>query len=247
MSDTHSDITTPIDGVRRGAFLIGGALATIVSGIFVQAVVQPASTVPDDRWTYPWSSNAQIPVSIVYAAFHLLVIIGLFEVRRAAVTGPHRSGRIGMDLAIVGTALLLVGELASIPIRHANLDDTSAVIVGILFAFGVGVSAIGFLMAGIATVRSGRWHDWRRWTLLATGVWLVALVALSMTKALPTGVADTMASASSPPESPSTPTRRRNPSGSISWWRELRAAVNCTAAESLASNGDRSDYPRRVG
>ena len=189
MRDTDSDTTTS-DRVRRGAaFLIAGALATIVSGILVQAVIQPVSSVPDHQWTYPWSSTAQIPVSILYAAFHLLVIIGLVEVRRAAVTGPHRSGRVGMDLAIAGTALLLVGELASIPIRNANLDDTSAVIVGVVFALAVGVSAIGFLMAGIASARAGRWHDWRRWTLLATGGWLVVLLGISMTKALPTGVA----------------------------------------------------------
>ena len=130
-----------------------------------------------------------IPVSVVYDVFHLLVIIGLVGVRRRGVTGPSRPGRIGMDRTIVGTGLLLVGELASIQIRHANDEDASAGIVGALFALATVVSAVGFLDAGAATLRAGRWHDWRRWTLLATGVWVVALAGIAMTKALPSGVA----------------------------------------------------------
>ena len=45
-----------------------GAAATAFSGIVVQAAIQPATNVPDDRWSYPWSSAALVPVSLVYIA-----------------------------------------------------------------------------------------------------------------------------------------------------------------------------------
>ena len=77
-------------------------------------------------------------------------------------------------------ALLLVGELASIPIRNAEINDTSAGIVG-GGVFGVAgiLSTIGFLVLGWATLRADVWHDWRRFTPLATGIWLVAMTPWS--------------------------------------------------------------------
>jgi len=78
-------------------------------------------------------------------------------------------------LAVAGTALLVVGELASIPIRDAKVDDTSAAIVGTVFGLASIALMVGFLVAGWATLRAGRWHGWRRFTPLATGLWLVVL------------------------------------------------------------------------
>jgi hypothetical protein len=47
----------------------------------------------------------------------------------------------------------------------------------------------GFIAAAIATIRAGAWADWRRLTPLAVGIWMAALLALALTKALPTGIA----------------------------------------------------------
>ena len=186
----HDGRADAADRNRRAALaLVSGAAATIVSGVVVQAVVMPTSDVADDRWSYPWSGMALVPVSVLYVAFHVLVIVGLLGVRRREPTGPSRWGRLGTDGAIIGTALLAVGELASILVRHAATDDASAMTVGAVFGLGTVVSAIGFLLAGVATARAGRWQDWRRWPLLGTGAWLLVLTGLAATKALPTGVA----------------------------------------------------------
>ena len=109
----------------RMAGLVGAA-ATAFSGIVVQAAIQPATNVPDDRWSYPWSSAALVPVSLVYIALHVLVILGLLGFARSGVTGTGRAARLGPALAIAGTAVLAAGELLSIPIRHAYTTDTSA-------------------------------------------------------------------------------------------------------------------------
>ena len=43
-------------------------------------------------WSYPWSSAALVPVSLVYAVFHVLVSVGLLGFARsgAAGDGPRR-------------------------------------------------------------------------------------------------------------------------------------------------------------
>ena len=50
------------------------------------------------------------------------------------------------------------------------------------------ISAIGFLVAGVATVRAARWNGWRRYAPLATGVWMVAMLPLMATPALAAAV-----------------------------------------------------------
>lgn len=169
------------------AAITGGA-ATAISGLLVQAVVQPASTVPTTRWSYPWSADAFVTVSVVYAVFHLLVLVGVLGFARSRLAGTSRTARTGTALAVAGTATLFVAELASIPIRHQYVDDTGATIVGVVFGLGTLLSGIGFLLAGIATLRSGGWDGWRRYVPLVTGVWATALVGIATTTALAAGV-----------------------------------------------------------
>lgn len=182
--------TSTIEATRKlaAAGIVGAGLSAI-SGAVVQLAVQPSTSVSDQMWSYPWSSGAFVPVSIAYAALHVLVIAGLVGVRRSGMAGSTRAAAAGASTAIAGTALLLAGEVASLPIRHDRTDDTGAMVVGAIFGLGVVVSAVGFLILGRESLRSGRWHDWRRFTPLATGLWTTALVGISLTHALAAGVA----------------------------------------------------------
>ena len=172
-----------------GISCIVGATATTLGGIVVQGIVQPGTTVSDQRWSYPWSSGALVPVSILWASLHVLVFVGVLGFARSGVAGHSRSARLGAALALLGTALLFVGELASILIRDQRTDDTGAVIVGGIFALAILLTAAGFLAAGVASVRARLWQSWRRFTPLTAGIVAVALLGLNVTKALPTGVA----------------------------------------------------------
>jgi hypothetical protein len=181
---------TDVAFVRRAAItLIVGATASAIGGIVVQAVVQPRTTVSDEMWSYPWSSGALVPISVLWASLHALVFAGLIGFVRSGLAGTSRGARVGAILALVGTALLFVGELASIPIRHEHADDAGATIVGAIFGVAVLLSAVGLLAAGVATLRTGLWRGWRRFTPLTAGVWTTALIGLGSTKALPAGVA----------------------------------------------------------
>jgi hypothetical protein len=167
---------------------LGGAL-TALSGLLVETVVTPASDIPDDRWSYPWSGAAFVAVCVVYAAFHALVYYGVLGFARGGAAGTGRAARIGTATALAGTAVLFVSEFLSIPVADQRVDDTGAALVGACFGLGTLLSAVGFVVAGVATVRAAHWDGWRRYTPLATGVWLTALVFLAMTPLLPVGVA----------------------------------------------------------
>jgi hypothetical protein len=182
--------TAKIESLRAaGVSCVVGAAATALGGIVVQGIVQPATTVSDHRWSYPWSSGALVPISLLWASLHVFVFLGLLGFARSGLTGSSRSARLGTTLALAGTALLFVGELASIPIRDQRTDDTGAAIVGAIFALAILLTASGFLAAGIATLRARLWHGWRRFTPLSAGIVAFALLGLNATKALPAGVA----------------------------------------------------------
>ncbi len=169
------------------AFMIGAA-GTALSGALVQFVVEPATNVSDDRWSYPWTTGPFVVVSLLYIVLHLLVAVGLIGFGRSGVAGTSRAARSGVALAVAGTLVLAAGELASLPIRDALVDDTSAHIVGAVFGLGVVLSAIGLLLTGKATLSARIWHGWRRYTPLVAGIWTTALVGVEATTALPAGV-----------------------------------------------------------
>jgi hypothetical protein len=169
---------TQIRQTRRAAmaFIVASA-ATAVAGAVLAFGMQPVTDISDDMWRYPWeSSGAFVAFSIFSAFLHGLVILGLLAFGRSGAAGRSRSASWGVALAAAETALLLVGELLSILVRDARTDDTSAAIAG-GGVFGVAgiLSTIGFLVLGWATLRANVWHGWRRYTQLATGIWLIAM------------------------------------------------------------------------
>ncbi len=176
-------------GVHRAAVTgVLGAAATLVSGVFVAVVVQPGSDVPDDRFSFPWSASALVPVSLLFAVLHVLVLVGIAGLVASGLTGTSRSSRVGAWFALGGTGLLAVAEVASIAVRRQLMADTGAGLVGALFGVATALSMVGFLVLGTTTLRSGRWPGWGRFTPLATGLALVALLGLVMTPALAVGV-----------------------------------------------------------
>jgi hypothetical protein len=152
-------------------FLVAGGAATAVSGLVVQAAVQPMTTVSDDLWSYPWTSSSLVAVSVLWAGLHVLVAIGLLSLPRSS-RGPL--------IAITGTALLFVAELASIPIADARMADTSAVIVGAMFGLGTVLSGIGLLLTGVRE---------RSTTLKVAGVCTIAIIGFGAFNAIAAGVA----------------------------------------------------------
>lgn len=181
------DVEVPVR--RRGVVGIVGAAATLVSAVAVTVAVQPRTEVSDEQWSYPWSADALVPVSLAYAIFHVFVFIGLLGLRRSGLAGPSRPATVGLVLALLGTMVLTMAEIASIPIRNSLMEDGEAGLVGAFFGVGTLLSMIGFLVVGITTVLAGRWLGWGRFPPLGVGISLVALMGLVVTPALAAGVA----------------------------------------------------------
>jgi len=182
---------TPDTAALRRAGLVGavGGALTLASGVVVQAIVQPATHVSAQMWSYPWPSSALVPVSLVYAVIHALVFIGILGYWRSGVAGTGRTARIGAMVALAGTAVLGIAELLSIPVADQRVDDTGASLVGATFGLGTVLSAVGFLFLGVGTIRAARWQGWRRYVALALGAWLLAMSGLTATQVLPGTVA----------------------------------------------------------
>jgi hypothetical protein len=163
-----------------------GAGVLTVGGVATQ-IVAASTSVSDRVWHYPWSSGAFVAVTIVFALAQSLLVVGVLALRRSGVAGTDRSATVGLASAVAGTALFVVGHLASIPARDLTVDDAGVLVSLLSFALGTVLSAVGFLLAGAAVVRAGLWRDTRRFVPLVIGIWAVAMLGLQFTPLLPTG------------------------------------------------------------
>jgi hypothetical protein len=171
-----------------GRACASGAMLGVLVAVATQ-VVQTSTDVPKDQWSYPWWSGASISFWLVAALAHALIAVGVIGLRRSGVAGTTRTGSLGLTAALAGAVLIVVGHLASIPIRNQTTHDTWPQIVGGVFGIGTVLVAIGLLLASWTTLRERNWDDWRRFTPLATGAWAVALIPLQFTPVLPSALA----------------------------------------------------------
>jgi hypothetical protein len=176
--------TRSVEG-RPPTYAAGTACAVgatvLTAGGVVGQIVAAGTSVSTETWRYPWSSGTFVVVMIVVALAQCLLVVGVLGLRRSGVAGPGRAVAVGLASAVAGTALIAVGELASIPVRDQTVDDTGALVVGLMFFLGTVLTALGFLLAGAATVGTATWRDGRRFVPLAIGVWSVAMLGLQFT------------------------------------------------------------------
>src|SRR4051795_12513225 len=108
---------------RMGLACVAGATVLAIGGVVTQ-IAQASTAVSDQAWSYPWSSATSIATSAVLAAAQALLVVGLVGLRRSGAAGPSRAAGAGLGLAIAGTALIVAGQLGSIPVADQTVDDT---------------------------------------------------------------------------------------------------------------------------
>jgi len=93
--------------LRRFGLLgaVGGTL-TATSGLVVLGIIQPASDVSDEMWSFPWSSSALVPVSVLYAVFPASHYLWISRLLGIVVLG----GMGSLPGAVVGALILGVAE-----------------------------------------------------------------------------------------------------------------------------------------
>jgi hypothetical protein len=167
--------------------LIAGAIIHAVAGIVGQ-VVQASTQVSDDMFSYPWTSAELVAVSLVEATAFALGLVGLAALRASGVAGTTRAARTGLPVAVAGSGLFVLAQLASIAVRDQYLDEGAAGAVGGLFGVATLLLGAGLAAAGIAARRAGRWGTWRPTALLACGLWTLAMLGIGLTPLMPLGV-----------------------------------------------------------
>src|SRR5215211_1044608 len=134
---------------KAAVALIAGATIHAIGGIVGQ-VVQASTQVSDDMFSYPWTSAELVAVSLAEALAFGLVLVGLAALRASGVAGPTRAARIGLGVALAGSALFVVAELASTAVRDQYWDEAAAGALGGVFGLATLLLAAGLAAAGVA-------------------------------------------------------------------------------------------------
>ncbi len=174
---------------QKAAFaLIAGGVIHAIVGIVGQ-IAQSSTKVSDDMFSYPWTSAELVAVCLVQALAFGLLLVGLAALRNSGVAGPARAARLGLAMALGGTALLVLAELASIAARDQYWDEGATGALGDMYGLATLLLGAGLAVAGIAARRAGRWDGWRPTALLACGLWTLAMLGIGLTPLMPLAVA----------------------------------------------------------
>jgi len=163
---------------RAGLACIAGASIGVLAGV-VTLVVQGSTSVSDEVWGYPWEEAALVAMSLPWVLSHLLIVPAILWLRSPA----------GAKLALAGTVLLAIAELASIPVYGQQLSETGPSVVAALFALATLLLAGGFLVVGAKATGTPEWTGWKRYTPLAVGLCALAVTGLAMTPLAYVGIA----------------------------------------------------------
>ncbi len=165
--------------------IVAGAMQG--DGALISAAYREASPVSDDQLSFPWAGTTAVTTSLIWGITQVLLVVGLASVLRSGVA-PTRAGRAGGRLAVAGAALYVVAHALSLVGYDAAMDEPIAVVVLVCFGVGTVLTAVGLIIAGVVARRAAVWTGWRRHTLLALGLWMVAMLPLQFTAALPIAV-----------------------------------------------------------
>lgn len=185
--------STAADPGFRPEMLVAGAVTLLSAGVSLDGGIltqahRGASSVADGRVTFPWAGATAVATSLTWGVSQLLFVAALVVFARSHAVGIGRSGRIGSWLTVAGGVILAAGHALTLVFLEAKMDDPGGIAVVVAFGLGSVMTLVGFLMAGVATLRARRWTSWRRHAPLAVAVALTIVVPLQFTPLLPVSV-----------------------------------------------------------
>jgi hypothetical protein len=172
----------------RAGFIRAGGLAC-VAGAVIAAVGATwssaiSSSVSPDQVSYPFTPATFRYTEVLWTLTHVLVLLGVLALALSGLAGSSRPAKAGVWLAVAGMALLVPCEFGYVFLAHAADGSTGDDILGSGFGIAVPLAGIGFLMAGVTTLRAGRWPGPGRFIPLLIGV-LTFVVMLPVQAARP--------------------------------------------------------------
>lgn len=179
---------------RSLSALLPGAAALLYAGVqldggFAAAAYRTGSTVPDDRLNFPFSGAFATVTSLTWGTSQAIFLAALVALVGHRALDGKRAGRAGALLAVLGGILYVIAHGVSVLFRDALLSDPGGIVAVTLFAIATVLTAAGFVIAGVVIARAGVWSGWRRYPVLAIGIWMLCMLPLQFTALLPLAVA----------------------------------------------------------
>jgi hypothetical protein len=167
-------------GAERSRSVRAGGLSCLIGAAIAAAgatwLAAAPSSVSPHRVSYPVTPAVFRFTEVLWTITHLLVLLGVIAWARSGLAGRSRAGRIGAWLAVAGMALLVPAEFGYVFAAGAAQNSPVDNALSDLFGVAVPLAGIGLVLAGVTTVRAGRWAGPGRYAPLLCGV--LALVVL---------------------------------------------------------------------
>ncbi|MFI6482772.1 hypothetical protein ACIBH1_32920 [Nonomuraea sp. NPDC050663] len=161
--------TTSVQVAGRWCAL-GAAIA--VAGATITYFVP--SAVPEDQVSSPYTPLAFQLTEGLWAITHLLLLFGAVGLVRAGVLGRSRAGVV---IAQAGLVLMALCEAGYALYPTAKHTDPGPAFLDTAIGVAAMATGLGYILMGVAVLRTGRWQGAARFLPLACGVFVfVALM-----------------------------------------------------------------------
>lgn len=165
--------------------VVGGAIGAV--GATVTQFV--SSSVSEDMTRFPFTSGVFVLTEMLWTVAHVLALVGIVGFQRSGLAGSSPMARAGLRIAMVGMALMIPLELGFVFATDSQVDDTLPATLSTLFGPAIILVALGMILAGVATLRSGRWDGWRHVVPLGCGAYTFVFIPLVFTDLALLGIA----------------------------------------------------------
>lgn len=169
MTRLDSPVTgAPARDLPGWTVVIAGATGA-ASAVYL-AFVPPA--VGDDQFSYPLDVGQFAAIQVFFFVHHLALAWGLYAVWRRGFAGTGTLARVGGSLAVVAMTLLAVQELVAISVADAAYPSDRTDVVETIYGALSMLNGVALIVFGLAVIRVNHWSGWRRWVLLALGIYV---------------------------------------------------------------------------
>lgn len=135
---------------------VTASIAVLVTGLAAVYTLALLLGMDDPAWAY-------LPRGII----HLGELAAVVALALCGAAGAGPLAMIGLGAAGLGEILLAVAEV----ITGSSPGSSEA-----LFTVAPSLAGLGLVLAGVAVVRAGRWTGWRRWVVLALGIYVFVVL-----------------------------------------------------------------------
>jgi len=156
-----------------GLWCIAGASILMVGAIATAAI---HSSVPAADLSYPYTPAVFRLTEVLWTFAHALMFIGAVGLTRSGLLGTARLGRIAGWIVLAGLALIVPSELGFAFFATAADESTPSAVLGSAIGLSVVTAGLGFVLAGIASLRAGQWRGWGRYTPLLCGLFIFVVL-----------------------------------------------------------------------